>query len=103
MRPKYSGTTRPVPSPHTIDRRKFVALIGGTVLLSACEKYPQALLGPPGLDAALTRSASINAREFGAAGDGITDDTSAINAAIASLGPDGGTVSLPAGIYLIDP
>jgi polygalacturonase len=40
----------------------------------------------------------INVRNFGATGDGITDDTQAIAAAIASLG-DGGTIYLPPGTY----
>jgi uncharacterized phage protein (TIGR02218 family) len=36
-------------------------------------------------------------------GDGATDATAAINAAIASLPGDGGTVVIPDGTYLIDP
>jgi uncharacterized phage protein (TIGR02218 family) len=36
-------------------------------------------------------------------GDGVTDATSAINAAITSLPGDGGTVVIPDGTYLIDP
>lgn len=44
-------------------------------------------------------SALLNVRDFGAKGDGLTQDTAAINAAIACC-PQGGTVYLPAGNYL---
>lgn len=40
-----------------------------------------------------------NAKAFGAKGDGTTDDTAALEKAIASF-PDGGTVVLPAGTYM---
>lgn len=54
--------------------------------------------------AATTRKESfrLNVREFGAAGDGATLDTSAIQAAILCC-PKGGTVLLPAGTYLSSP
>lgn len=43
-----------------------------------------------------------NVRAFGARGDGVTDDTASIQAAIASLTPaNGGIVFFPAGVYLI--
>jgi hypothetical protein len=45
-----------------------------------------------------------NAREFGARGDGRNDDRSAIQAAIDSVSRSGGgTVVLPAGVYLVSP
>jgi parallel beta-helix repeat protein len=43
----------------------------------------------------------VNVREFGAKGDGITDDTLAIKAAILSLRKTGGTVFFPKGIYIV--
>jgi len=44
-----------------------------------------------------------NVRTYGATGDGTTDDTVAINAAIAACGTaGGGTVYFPAGVYLCD-
>ena len=43
----------------------------------------------------------VNVRDFGAVGNGTTDDTAAINAAIAFAGPTGKSVYLPAGKYLI--
>lgn len=56
----------------------------------------------PGAASAKTSSAHIytNVREFGATGDGITDDTRAIQTAIASA-PPGGTVWFPPGQYLV--
>ena len=44
----------------------------------------------------------VSVRSFGAFGNGINDDTSAIQAAINSLPSDGGTVQIPAGTYLVD-
>src|SRR6478752_6222255 len=41
-----------------------------------------------------------NVRSFGATGDGVTDDTAAIQAAFDSL-PNGGTIEIPDGTYLI--
>ena len=43
----------------------------------------------------------VNVKDFGAKGDGINDDISAINSAIKSLPPGGGTVYFPSGIYMI--
>lgn len=42
-----------------------------------------------------------NVKWFGAKGDGKTDDTAAIQAAIDSLNAHGGTVSIPTGKYLV--
>lgn len=42
-----------------------------------------------------------NVRTYGAIGDGTTDDTDAIAAAIAAL-PTGGTLYFPAGTYMVD-
>jgi polygalacturonase len=41
-------------------------------------------------------------RDYGARGDGVHDDTAAFQAAINSLPSTGGTVTVPAGKYLID-
>jgi hypothetical protein len=44
----------------------------------------------------------VDARRFGARGDGCTDDRPALQAAIDSLAKSGGTVFVPAGVYLIN-
>jgi hypothetical protein len=43
----------------------------------------------------------VNVRDFGAKGDGATDDTAALNAAITAAAAVGGTVLIPAGTYPI--
>lgn len=43
----------------------------------------------------------VNVKWFGAVGDGVADDTKAIQAAIDSLGKIGGTILIPNGIYMI--
>lgn len=50
-----------------------------------------------------TRGATVlDVRNFGAIGDGVHDDTAAIQAAINALPTDGGTVYVPGGTYMID-
>lgn len=48
-----------------------------------------------------TSTPTINVKAYGATGDGTTDDTSAIQAAINAVPSSGGTVLLPAGNYII--
>ncbi len=48
------------------------------------------------------RALALDARAFGARGDGVTDDTRALQAAIDAL-PAGGTLALGSGNYVIDP
>ena len=45
---------------------------------------------------------TINVRDKGALGDGVHDDTAAIQAAIDALPASGGTVTIPDGNYMID-
>ena len=45
---------------------------------------------------------TINVRDKGALGDGVHDDTAAIQAAIDALPVSGGTVTIPDGNYMID-
>ena len=44
----------------------------------------------------------VSVRQFGARGDGKSDDTEAIRAAIAALPPRGGVLFFPPGHYLTD-
>lgn len=61
------------------------------------------ITGSPGILAAATvRDRKVDVRSFGARGDGVNDDTGAIQAAIDELGQSGGAVELPPGRYLID-
>lgn len=48
-----------------------------------------------------TTAPSLNVRDYGAAGDGATDDSSAIAATIDALPQGGGSVYFPAGTYLV--
>ncbi|QGW65506.1 hypothetical protein GOY17_11620 [Lysobacter soli] len=48
-------------------------------------------------------SASVSVRNYGARGNGTNDDTKAFQAAINALPSSGGTVTVPAGDYVIDP
>ena len=45
---------------------------------------------------------AVNVRWFGAVGDGVTDDTKALQDALSSLGNSGGLVFVPAGTYLFN-
>ena len=49
----------------------------------------------------LLTPAFVNVRDFGATGDGTTDDSSAIQSALSSIRITGGMIYFPAGIYLI--
>lgn len=49
----------------------------------------------------LLTPAFANVRDFGATGDGTTDDSSAIQSALSSIRVTGGMIYFPAGIYLI--
>lgn len=49
----------------------------------------------------LVDRAVVSVKAYGAVGDGVADDTTAINAAIQGLPANGGTVRFPAGTYKI--
>jgi hypothetical protein len=44
----------------------------------------------------------VNVKDFGAVGDGVADDTAAIQAAINTIGVNGGSIFIPKGIFLIN-
>ncbi len=45
---------------------------------------------------------TVSVKDFGAVGDGVTDDTTAIQAAINSMSSTGGRVFFPSGTYLVN-
>jgi hypothetical protein len=65
---------------------------GGLLILSALAVSTLSAAG------AATTGKTVNARDFGAKGDGITDDSLAIQSAIQAAG-QGGTVNIPAGTF----
>ncbi len=91
---------------NVVPRRRFLSQVGGMLALSACARGPQSILEPnwPAENPqTLPGEYDVNVRDFGALGDGATNDTSAFNAAIQSLRDAGGIVRVPDGTYMIDP
>ncbi|MGC2637199.1 MAG: glycosyl hydrolase family 28-related protein, partial [Acidobacteriaceae bacterium] len=82
-------------APSSLFNRRDVAraaLIGGaSTLLSATALNAQSTAGAKGL---------LNAHDFGAAGDGKTDDTAALQRAIDAAAEVSGGVFLPPAVYL---
>ena len=58
--------------------------------------------GPRGCITAPRSPLVVNVKDKGAKGDGRTDDTDAIQAAIDDVGGTGGTVLVPGGTYMVD-
>ena len=83
--------------------------IGGVATLAALAALGgSALVGylPAGTGAVATTvqdklRESVSVKDFGAVGDGVTDDTAAIQAAINANAASGGTILFPAGTYKI--
>lgn len=70
---------------HTpFSRRRFLALVPASLAVAAC--------------APASAGATVDIREFGAKGDGTTDDSAAIADAVAAL-TSGGILQFPAGVY----
>lgn len=77
-----------------LPRRAVLAGLGGLV--------PPLILAPAGRAEEIPkRRPFFSVREFGALGDGITDDSGAVIQAIEALPEGGGTVHFPAGTYQI--
>jgi hypothetical protein len=79
---------------HLLSRRELAraAMIGGASVLLG-----NAALGAPGTPAG---GELLDARKLGAAGDGKTDDTAALQRAIDAAAAAGGGVFVPPGVYL---
>ena len=85
------------------------AYSGNTNVFSLFDLTPNTkyTITSPSLDGELEfttniESAAINVRDFGAVGDGVTDDTMAVQTAINCL-PRGGRLYFPKGTYLVAP
>lgn len=82
--------------------RKLFAAIAASLALSAVA-MPAAATNWWNATPTLTiGSTALNAKNFGAMGNGSADDTKAIQAAINALPSTGGTVEVPAGTYMIN-
>jgi polygalacturonase len=85
-----------------VARRAFIknsAMAAVPLLIGGVSLPAFALTTPP----TRARGATVrNVKNYGALGNGVKDDTAAIQAAINSLPADGGTVIIPAGTYMID-
>jgi len=79
----------------------WLACWGRTVLVLAAAMLSS--LAAALADPADTRSESgtVSVRQFGAMGDGVTDDTETVQAAIDAVGKTGGTLLFPPGTYLV--
>ena len=86
-----AGTSTANPAPATTASTRGV----GTVTTPATVANPTAAIFRP--------AATINVKQYGAAGDGKTDDTAAIQAAIDAAPLAGATVQFPPGTYLVAP
>ncbi len=76
-------------------RLYLVYLLGSCRLLGTGLLWAIVLLRP-------VVATEINVRDVGVRGDGKSDDTQAIRAAITALGPEGGTLRFPAGSYVVN-
>lgn len=75
------------------------ALLGQANVFSQDQVPPY--LQRASLDASYARATWADVRTYGAKGDGVTDDTEAIQSAMDSMAPSGGCVYFPAGVYVV--
>ena len=92
--------TRPRLSMLAVPRCGLLLLLAAGPALAAAAPGP----GRPGTGCAVPPGSTltVNVRDRGAVGDGVQDDTDALQAAVNEVGGSGGTVHVPEGIYRID-
>jgi polygalacturonase len=96
-----------VPRPGPVSRRRFLGEsarvaggLAGTIAASAALKGHASASGPPRAAHAHTPHLALDVRDFGAIGDGKTNDTAALQGAIDAAARRGGAVvHLPAGVW----
>ena len=93
----------------TVDRRSFLSLAGGAALGAAGRSFPEPAtqLTADSAQAAPANccglSVNVRTAPYSAKGDGRTNDTAAITAAVRAVASaGGGVIDIPAGIYLVD-
>jgi len=82
--------------------RKLFAAMAASLALSAVAMPASATAWWNATPTVTIGSTALNVKNFGAMGNGTTDDTAAIQAAINGLPSTGGTVEVPAGTYMIN-
>jgi polygalacturonase len=86
----------------TVSRRQWVAMASAPALAATLIGAPAAVAQEKAEGPALLRARVYNVRDFGAAGDGATLDTAAVQKAIDQCAAErGGTVLVPAGDFLV--
>ena len=83
-------------------RRKLLAAVTASLALSAVALPASATNWWNPTPTVTIGSASINVKNMGAMGNGVANDTAAIQAAINALPSTGGTIVVPAGTYMIN-
>lgn len=97
------GITLPDEGGHAhAGRRTFLRQSLALAIAPLVFALPVAALAWSHAPAATGKGTTIDVRSKGARGDGHTDDTAAIQSAIDALPAKGGTVTVPAGNYMID-
>jgi hypothetical protein len=102
--PIAAATTTPTVPPDTAkpgSATPAASAVPVSTMAPAPPAVPAGTTTPIGGTPATT--AIYDVRQFGATGDGRTDDTAAIQAAIDASPATGGTVMLPPGIYIVAP
>jgi hypothetical protein len=98
--PPATATIPPAPPPPTVIPSSSPPAAATTPAIPAT---PPATPAPTISMPATAPQPTFDVRQFGARGDGATDDTAAIQAAIAAVPDTGGVVTFPAGTFVVAP